>query len=75
MDFQVKQGTLTNERVFFTATFIALKTSHSLLHTVTSIIPNAKVIMFIDNVSWVGSTLRSPVPVSLHLEALQLKPS
>ncbi len=27
------------------------------------------------DVSWVASTPRSPVPVSLHLLALQLKPS
>ncbi len=75
MNFQVKRGTPANERAFVTAIFIALKTSHSLLHAVTSIISNAKVIMFIDNVSLVGSTLRSPAPAPLHLEALQLKPS
>ncbi len=33
------------------------------------------VVIFIDDVSWVVSTQGSPVPLSLHLEALQLKPS
>ncbi len=31
--------------------------------------------VFIDDVSWTESTQRSTVPTSIHLEALQLKPS
>ncbi len=33
------------------------------------------VVVCVDDVSWVVSTPRAPVPVSLHLEALKLRPN